>query len=381
MELATRVYDVITDPENVASNIRDELPEISNEDERRYWKRVIRIAALCHDVGHLPFSHTGEELFPNGWDHERMTAKIIEEKLEGLFEEITPPVRTNDVIKIAVGPKKLAKIYNNCKFSIWETILSEVIVGDAFGVDRMDYLLRDSHHIGVAYGKFDQFRLIDTLRILQDPQSDEPNLGIEVGGLHVAESLLLARYFMYSQVYFHHIRRVYDIHLKKFLQELFTNEPFFSINVDEFLRHNDSMIWVKLLNAAGNPSSPGYEQAKRIIERKHFRLLYEKSPADVKVNPKAVEIIYKKAAEEFGEGNVEIDEYDEKGGISEFPIIDRNRRIISSSLASEVITEVPRVVVGFVFVNSDQADEAKNWLDKNKEEILKNGKEEIAEDG
>ncbi len=44
--------------------------------------------------------------------------------------------------------------------------MSEIIVGDAFGVDRMDYLLRDSHHAGVAYGKFDHFRLIDTLRIL-----------------------------------------------------------------------------------------------------------------------------------------------------------------------------------------------------------------------
>ena len=46
-------------------------------------------------------------------------------------------------------------------------------MGDAFGVDRMDYLLRDSHHAGVAYGRFDHYRLIDTLRILPAPPADK----------------------------------------------------------------------------------------------------------------------------------------------------------------------------------------------------------------
>ena len=52
----------------------------------------------------------------------------------------------------------------------------------------MDSLLRDSRHTGVAYGRFDHFRLIDTLKILPDPVSGEPALGIEVGRLHSAEA-------------------------------------------------------------------------------------------------------------------------------------------------------------------------------------------------
>ncbi len=117
---------------------------------------------------------------------------------------LPPPLRGEDIVKLAVGPKKLKDV----NFSDWEAILSEIIVGDAFGVDRIDYLLRDSHHAGVAYGKFDHFRLIDTLRILPRSSGDqdgslEPLLGIEEGGIHSAEALLLARYFMYSQVYFH----------------------------------------------------------------------------------------------------------------------------------------------------------------------------------
>src|SRR5215470_16490991 len=55
MELAGRVFDVVAD--NATDEIRARLPELSNSDERRWWRRVLRMAALCHDVGHLPFSH------------------------------------------------------------------------------------------------------------------------------------------------------------------------------------------------------------------------------------------------------------------------------------------------------------------------------------
>jgi HD superfamily phosphohydrolase len=139
--------------------------------------------------------------------------------MTSIWQRITPPLRAEDVIKLAVGRKKAKDI----EFSDWETILSEIIVGDEFGVDRMDYLLRDSHHVGVAYGRFDHYRLIDTLRILArslegDNGSQEPTLGVEEGGIQSAEALMLARYFMYSQVYIHPVRRIYDIHLKDFLK-------------------------------------------------------------------------------------------------------------------------------------------------------------------
>ena len=84
----------------------------------------------------------------------------------------------------------------------------------------MDYLLRDSLHAGVAYGRFDHHRLVDTMRILPsaNEESDEPTLGVEIGGIHSSEALLLARYFMFVQVYLHHVRLAYDFHLKQFLQ-------------------------------------------------------------------------------------------------------------------------------------------------------------------
>lgn len=174
------------------------------------------MAALCHDLGHLPFSHAAEnELLPDGWDHERFTVELIRsDEMKKIWSRMK--LDCEDVAKLAVGPEH----YKESRFDDLEAILSEIIVSDAFGVDRMDYLLRDSHHIGVAYGRFDHYRLIDTLRILPKASDDnlgsqELGLGIEVGGLHSAEALLLARYFMFSQVYCHHVRRIYDIHLKE----------------------------------------------------------------------------------------------------------------------------------------------------------------------
>jgi len=197
MELATQVYDVVTHPDNLHSKIQHMIPSDNNFD-KTYWRRVLRMAALCHDIGHLPFSHAAEEnLLPEGCNHERFTHDLIlDEEMASLWSDLH--VDPKHIAKLAVGPKELPKI----SFTDWEVILAEIITGDAFGVDRMDYLLRDSLHAGVAYGHFDHHRLIDTMRILPVEQdgSIEPKLGVEIGGIHGAEALLLARYFMFTQI-------------------------------------------------------------------------------------------------------------------------------------------------------------------------------------
>jgi HD superfamily phosphohydrolase len=214
MELASRIFDVVTDRHTVINEIRDRISQLNDDDQLRYWRRALRFAALCHDIGHLPFSHAAErELLPDGWDHERLTAELIlSDEMKPIWDSLEVPVRPEDIVRLAIGPREGGTL------TTWEALLSEIIVGDVFGADRMDYLLRDSHHAGVAYGRFDQYRLIDTLRILLPaPTSEldtptEPVLGVEEGGLQSAEALLLARYFMYSQVYFHRVRRIYDKH-------------------------------------------------------------------------------------------------------------------------------------------------------------------------
>jgi uncharacterized protein len=193
MHLASRIFDVVTASENVFDeSVRRIMPD---DQTKQYWKSVLRAAALCHDLGHLPFSHAAEDqLLPDGYDHERLTKDIINspEMIE-IWEDMTPPLRSQDIIKLAVGPKKADPL----ELNTWETILAEMIIGDAFGADRMDYLLRDSYHAGVEYGKFDHHRLINTLRILplRYADTDEPALGLEEGGLEASEGLMVARYF------------------------------------------------------------------------------------------------------------------------------------------------------------------------------------------
>jgi uncharacterized protein len=170
---------VVTHPENIYhDSVRDLVPR-KVDYEWGYWRRVLRMAALCHDIGHLPFSHAAEkDLLPAGTRHEHLSRNhILGDELRPIFAELK--IQPEDVAKLAVGPKYYGK-----ELSVWESILYEMIGGDVFGADRIDYLLRDSFHSGVAYGRFDHTRLIETMRILprEDRESDEPELGITVGG-------------------------------------------------------------------------------------------------------------------------------------------------------------------------------------------------------
>jgi len=368
MELASRVYDVVTDPENIHPEIKDKFPEVNDSVKSNYWKEVIRMAALCHDLGHIPFSHAAEkELMEAGCSHETFTANIIEQ-LEDIWEDMTPPLRTDDIKKLAVGPKELPEL----TFSDWESILSEIITGDSFGVDRIDYLLRDSYHAGVAYGKFDHFRLIDTLRILpkEYAETEEPALGIEIGGIHTAESLLLARYYMFTQVYMHRVRRIYDIHLKDFMKS-WLGEDKITDDLDFHLNLTDNKILVAMREALYDEDKPGHMDAKRILARNHFKVLYSPNPADRKnhIDPNAA--IFEAATEEFGKENVRHDSYHPTGGTYDFPVLLNNGEVESSVNISDALNNIPVVKVDFVFINSELKKDADQWLEANKDSILK----------
>jgi HD superfamily phosphohydrolase len=361
MELAGRVFDVVTHTGNVTDQIRDTLPEVSQPNQLQYWRRVLRMAALCHDMGHLPFSHAAEkELLPAGWDHERLTREIIlSPDMAKIWDRMTPPLRALDVVKLAVGPRKAKDLV----FSTWETILSEIIVGDAFGVDRMDYLLRDSYHVGVPYGRFDHFRLIDTLRILPSgpAESAEPALGVEEGGLPSAEALLLGRYYMYSQVYFHPIRRIYDIHLKDFLAAWLDGGKF-PTNIDAHLRKTDNTVNTGILDAAIDPVARGHDSARRIAEHDHFKVLYQRHPDDVRINPEAGKAVFEAAVAKFGAENVRRDHYPQKREPTLFPVLLRDGRIEPADKMSEVLQHLPVVAVDFVFIRPELWGEATSWL-------------------
>ena len=90
MELAGRVFDVVTAQQNIHESVQRTLLNLT-DDQKLYWRKILRMAALCHDIGHLPFSHAAEkELLPEGKSHESITAKLI---LKGPMTEIWDSMR------------------------------------------------------------------------------------------------------------------------------------------------------------------------------------------------------------------------------------------------------------------------------------------------
>ena len=150
------------------------------------WPPFVTTWAICHS--RMPQKTI---CYPRVGIMSALLAQLISSpEMQEIWHCVTPPLREQDIVKLAIGPKKAGDL----AFSDWEAILAEIITGDAFGVDRMDYLLRDSHHAGVAYGKFDHYRLIDTLRILptmrsgEGRSSREPVLGMEEGRTSIRRS-------------------------------------------------------------------------------------------------------------------------------------------------------------------------------------------------
>jgi uncharacterized protein len=147
-------------------------------------RATVLCAALLHDIGHGPFSHTCEEVF--GSHHERWTERIIRE---------SPPVR--DLLN-RYDPdliEQMVLLYHKrhpIPF-VWQLVTSQL------DCDRLDYLMRDSHSTGASYGNLDLDRILMALGY--DPVSQQ--LVVAGKGLAAIEHYLIVRYFMYAQIYNH----------------------------------------------------------------------------------------------------------------------------------------------------------------------------------
>ncbi len=249
-----------------------------------YWKRVLRMAALCHDLGHLPFSHVAEEELLGADGHEKMTLKIIEsaamkpvwDKLRSApayLEDLTERNIVEDIQKVAVGPAKW-KALTGKTMTPWERIVSEVLTGEFFGADRVDYLLRDAKTTGVSHGLFDYQQLIEMLQILPSVErgADELQLGIDENGLEACEALMLSRHFMYRRIYQYSSVKAYNFHLRRYMVANFSKK--WLDNVDEYLAVSDTDVISSLNKAAKDPKLPGHNDAKCVIFRQHrFRAI------------------------------------------------------------------------------------------------------------
>jgi HD superfamily phosphohydrolase len=324
-------------------------------------------------VGHLPFSHGAEELLPKNWNHERLTAEMIRfSEISIILKSARPPIDPEDVVDLAWDVRKRAKVEPKAQ-PPWKTLLNEILTGNTFGADRIDYLLRDSLHAGVAYGRFDPDRLIDGLRAIIDPVENEITLGLDHGAIHAAEALLVARYFMYTQVYFHDVRRIYDIHLKDFLVE-WLPEGVFSPNWRRMLRTTDIEVLAALTRAASVREGRLHLLATRLTNREHYRMVYEQMSTHKRRRPTILEELEKFARRSFGSDNVRVDRQRPKAESNNFLVLTDDGRTESSLRLSRVIATLPAAEVGYLFVAPALKEKAKKRIDAKLAELLKRQK-------
>lgn len=206
------------------------------------WDDSQRLVALCaallHDVGHGPYSHTFEHIFHT--DHEALTVAIITSPETEVYQ-ILNAVEAGFPEKVA---SVITKTYPNPQ--VVQLISSQI---DA---DRMDYLLRDAYFTGTEYGTFDLTRI---LRVIRPCRS---GIVFSMSGMHAVEDYVVSRYQMYVQVYFHPSSRGMEVILEHLLDrahELFQNEeqlqfntqllsPFLQnkFNLEDYLRLDDGVL-------------------------------------------------------------------------------------------------------------------------------------------
>lgn len=212
--------------ERVLQTLKSHSPEAFN-DEADFCRqrRLLRASLLLHDVGHGPFSHSCEEVL--GRRHETRTAAIV------ALSEVE-----NALTRLEVDPGQVLALISGDPKSPYP-ILRELVSGPNLDADRMDYLLRDSYSTGVTTGRFDAEQLIASLRVFQGPTG--PVLGVDGRGTTALEGFVLARYFMFASVYFHHTTRAFERTLHEALHALWPN-PHMLDPIEEYLDWDDFRV-------------------------------------------------------------------------------------------------------------------------------------------
>lgn len=367
MSLATQMFEKIC--KSVRPDVFHFVPR-KGSSEFLYWRRVIRMAGLCHDLGHLPFSHVAEKDLLGPLGHELWTLKVIDSsymeevwkklhKSPGCSEDLAGRDIVKDIKKICVGERKWNEITQEI-FTPWERIVSEVITGDFFGADRIDYLIRDAMSTGVAYGLFDYHQLIESLRILPSPDKgvEELQLGIDENGLESSEALLLARHFMQRRIYQYSSVKAYNFHLRRYMLANYKKKV---KNVEELLFLSDTDIISSLNKAAKDAKLAGHKDAKCIIFRsRRFRAIALPNH----IQPNDLENFKREKRLEDSEIHWEFPPFDPVQRRLCFPVSKRHFMIEKAHNCSELLLNIPQKKKNWVYIAPGKDLELVNFLER-----------------
>lgn len=238
-------------------------------------REILISAALLHDIGHFPFSHLLEH--HTHIEHELWTTHLIR----------NPESEVHQVLKSS--DKKLPSLVAAIIERTFKPAFAVKLISSQLDVDRMDYLLRDSHHTGVGYGRFDLEWLIHSLRIVA--HNDDWEIAVDgEKGFRAVESYLLSRYHMQQQVYYHKTGRAAGVMLLQILkraahlldrgEKIFCTEPLAKLiskpqelDREEFMRVDDVVLGHAIKEWAHTPDAILSDLCSRFGKRELFKSL------------------------------------------------------------------------------------------------------------
>lgn len=272
---------------HVATRMMDALLrhfELPRADAARL-RQTVRLAALFHDLGHAPMSHTTERFMPQVKDldlgewmegdgeqqasHEDYTlAILVRSPLGDVIREqfAAEGVTPEDIATLIAGgaPNPATKARFQVGGRDWLPLLVQCVSAE-LDADRMDYLLRDSYYAGVPYGRYDHEWLLENL--LPVEKDGALYLGLDARASFAFEDYLLSRHHMFLAVYLNHLPVGYEAMLGRYHDDA-PDELVLPADVESYLQCDDVFLWHRLRTSNS-------EWAQRMVKRTAYRMLLE----------------------------------------------------------------------------------------------------------
>ncbi len=289
MHVVSRIWDRIIETSGKV------LHEHFEDFDLQYFRRILRLAGMLHDIGHPPLSHVSERFMPQfgeldvpkGWfsdikkdrqaKHEDYSVLLI----GALCSAEDSPLPIDDAQDIAslihhdvMPSRSWEKKYGTNSGRVGIHRLLRSFISGELDCDRMDYLLRDAYFSGVAYGTYDMDHLIGNLGVTEHDRVLVPT--IDSTAVRAFEDFLLARFHMFLQVYLHKTTLAFDQFLERAMT---TNEVDIQIpgNADGYARLRDSTLTERLFSAAEDPD---HAWSIRLTNRIPPKMLFHASNAN-----------------------------------------------------------------------------------------------------